>query len=426
MEFSGFRKTLAWLFAVGVCLFITKMYHFGDRMDDVIWSDQEGYYVYLPAIFIHGGFEHVECISGCDIVETANGTRAFTKYTYGVALLESPFFLVANAMAHVLGYPRDGRSMPYVWAVMIAAIFYMLAGLRLLAKLLSELGFSRLVSWLVSLGMLFGTNLFHYTFRESGMSHVYSFFLFSALIYGSHRKLNSEHLKWRLMTAVSLALIILIRPTNVIAILIPMLWGIDTKNFKNHLKKWFSDFRWFLLFGLTLAILFLPQMLYWKHMTGSYIFYSYGSEGFVFWNRPKMLKVLFSPQNGWLIYSPIALLGLLGIGMMIKRHQKGWLLPIVTLSLATYIFGSWWAWWFGGAFGHRCYVDFLPILALPSAFAVAEIGKSNRIVALGFAIMAILALYVNLRMSYVYEGMWDGPNWGWYDYIGKLKQAFFR
>lgn len=137
-----------------------------------------------------------------------------------------------------------------------------------------------------------------------------------------------------------------------------------------------------------------------------------------------MLDVLFSHQNGWLIYSPILLTAFLGIFLMMKRGDKRWIAPVALLTLATYIFGSWWAWWFGGAYGHRCYVDFLPLLVIPSAVAVEWILKSKMLTS-AFAIAAILAIYVNLRMCYIYAGMWDGPNWNWGSYIGKLKEVFF-
>ena len=205
-------KLFKWVLVFIACIFVTNYFHSGKKINGVIWSDQEGYYIYLPAVFIHGGFENVPFINGCGIYETENGPRTFTKYTYGVALLESPFFLVAHAAAPLFGYERDGRSLPYIWSIMLAAIAYMLIGLWLLSRLLSELTFGRTITWLIPLGILLGTNLFYYTFREAGMSHVYSFFLFSVLIYASHRRSQSPRLKWNLLTAVPLALIILIRP----------------------------------------------------------------------------------------------------------------------------------------------------------------------------------------------------------------------
>lgn len=416
---------MRWIVGFIACIFLTAYFHQGEKINGVIWSDQEGYYIYLPAIFINGGFENLYCFNGCTKVETDNGKRTFTKYTYGIALLESPFFLVAHALAPVLGWERNGRTLPYIWAVMIAAIVYMLLGLFLLGKLLRKLRFGETVSWLVPLGLLLGTNLFYYTFREAGMSHVYSFFLFSLLIYSSHQKWETKKFVWDVISASTLAIIILIRPTNAIAVFIPLLWAIDPKNVFIRVKTFATDFRWMLIFVVASFIIFLPQLLYWKAITGSYLFYSYGGEGFRYWNSPKMLQVLLSPQNGWLVYSPLAIVGLFGIGLMIRQKRTGWLLPTVLLTLATYVFGSWWAWWFGGAFGHRCYVDYLPLLAVPSAVAVTRILSASKLTKRLTAAVCFIAVFVNIRMSDIYHGMWDGADWGWLNYLEKLANTFY-
>lgn len=413
-----------WIAVFLSCLIVSAFYHQGSKIDGVIWSDQEGYYIYLPAVFINGGFKDLPCTNGCTFIEDESGTHTFTKYTYGVALLESPFFLVAHAFASASGYEANGRSLPYIWAIMIAAIFYMLAGLRFISKLLTELNFGKAICWLVPLGILLGTNLFFYTFREAGMSHVYSFFLLSSLLYFTHRNQETPTLKHTILGAISLALLVLIRPTNVLALCIPILWGARNLSVTlGNLKSLFDKPNWLIAFIISFGILILPQLFYWKSVTGSYLFYSYANEGFTNWAQPKLLQVLFSHQNGWLVYSPVALLGVMGMVLMAIKKQVGWVLPWVLLTLATYVFASWWAWWFGGAYGHRCYVDFLPVLAIPSAYAVKFIQDSHKFLRISTSLLFILAVYVNLRMSFMYQGMWDGPNWTWVSYIDKLKIA---
>lgn len=418
------RSKLQWFIAVAGCILITTYFHQGKKMDGVIWSDQEGYYIYLPALFIHG-FGDIECVNGCSTIDTPNGPRLFTKYTYGIALLESPFFLGAHAVAKLTDFEANGRSRPYIWGIMLAAIFYMLAGLYFISKLLAELNYSALNQWTVPLGLLLGTNLFYYTFRESGMSHVYSFFLVSLLLYGSHQTLVSEDVRWKVLTSSVLALIILIRPTNAILGLVPIFWNTQAKEVFKRVRVFMTDYRWWLLFGAALVVFFTPQVMYWRAITGDFIFYSYREEGFSNWMAPKMLHVLFSHTNGWLIYSPIALTGLFGLLLMIYRKQVGWFMPLLVLTMATYVFGSWWAWWFGGAYGHRCYVEYLPLLAVPSAAAISWIIQKPNLLKIGFASLAVLAIYVNIRMSDIYHGMWDGPDWNWGSYLGKLKAVFY-
>jgi hypothetical protein len=414
---------LQWVIGILTCILLTSYFHSGKKIHGVIWSDQEGYYVYLPSLFITG-FDKAACTSGCNMVETEDGPLVFTKYTYGVSLLQSPFFLASHMVAPILGFERDGRSLPYIWGNMLAAIFYMLAGLAFLGRLLRELKFETNVIWIVGVLLLTGTNLFYYTFREAGMSHVFSFFLLSVLVYGSFKMKENSSSKWSVISGIVLALIVLIRPTNAIAVLVPVLWGANVKDIPGRIWAIIRNYRFMFAGLIAAAILFTPQLLYWKMVTGNYLFYSYGNEGFTNWNNPKMLQVILSPQNGWLVYSPIMILGIIGIGLMMKQRTQGWLMPTVTLILATYIFGSWWAWWFGGAYGHRCYVDFLPLLAAPMAMLVSSISKNQKLF-YTIAAVCVVLIFINIRMSDIYEGMWDGPNWGWSNYLGKLKQVFY-
>lgn len=414
---------LQWVIGILTCILLTSYFHSGKKIHGVIWSDQEGYYVYLPSLFITG-FDKAACTSGCNMVETEDGPLVFTKYTYGVSLLQSPFFLASHMVAPILGFERDGRSLPYIWGNMLAAIFYMLAGLAFLGRLLRELKFETNVIWIVGVLLLTGTNLFYYTFREAGMSHVFSFFLLSVLVYGSFKMKENSSSKWSVISGIVLALIVLIRPTNAIAVLVPVLWGANVKDIPGRIWAIIRNYRFMFAGLIAAAILFTPQLLYWKMVTGNYLFYSYGNEGFTNWNNPKMLQVILSPQNGWLVYSPIMILGIIGIGLMMKQRTQGWLMPTVTLILATYIFGSWWAWWFGGAYGHRCYVDFLPLLAAPMAMFVSSISKNQKLF-YTIAAVCVVLIFINIRMSDIYEGMWDGPNWGWSNYLGKLKQVFY-
>ena len=100
--------------------------------DKLIWSDMEGYYVYLPATFIYGGFDKVQ-VRDKDYLKVLPGTnKIYTKYTCGAAILEAPFFLAAHALSGPLGFPSDGHSAIYSYGLMMAGVFYMLAGLLLL------------------------------------------------------------------------------------------------------------------------------------------------------------------------------------------------------------------------------------------------------------------------------------------------------
>lgn len=156
-------------------------------------------------------------------------------------------------------------------------------------------------------------------------------------------------------------------------------------------------------------------MLYWYEMTGEWIHYSYTGEHFAYWNRPKIAAVLFDSQNGLFPYSPMVLLMVAAIfpAIRVRKYQAFSITVIFVLS--TYVFASWWAWWFGGAFGHRSYIELYALLALPFAGMIAAVFR-NRFVILrvGFILLLILLMAYSVRMSYLYAhlpGPWDGPEW---------------
>lgn len=152
-------------------------------------------------------------------------------------------------------------------------------------------------------------------------------------------------------------------------------------------------------------------------MTGKWFYYSYTGEQFVYWNKPKIAAVLFDPQNGLFLYSPMALLMVAAIfyALKIRRYQAASIALIFAVS--TYLFASWWAWWFGGAFGHRSYIELYALLALPFAGLVAYVlHLRSRLLKTGFFLLLSLLMAYSVRMSFLYAhlpGPWDGADWRW-------------
>lgn len=414
---------MRWLMPLiaAVAVGYSAFFHQGEAIGNVIWSDAEGYYIYLPALLIHGGFEQAPFVNGCTRYNGPDGVeRTFTKYTCGVALLQSPFVFAGHAAAPLLGYERDGRSAPYAWGILFAAVVYMALGLYFLSRWLST-WFGPTTIAAVVLLIFLSTNLFYYTVREAGMSHVYSFFLFALFLFSTQR-FRGGHGYWIWPTFLSLALIVLIRPTNAVVALAPFLVG---SSISDECHFWWAR-RWQMFaFIPVLAIVFIPQLIYWKHITGHWLWYSYGNEGFSLWLRPKMLSVLFSPQNGLFLYTPLMAVVAYGMWLHIKEQMPGrWMNPVILL-IATYTFGSWWAWWFGGAFGHRCYVEFYALMCLPLGHALVQLSKQKRPTRLVFYFLFFGMIFLNIRLSQIYGGMWDGPDWGWDDYSDKILVALF-
>lgn len=444
------RWMIPLLFLMAV-VFSLRM-HRGWELSKVLWSDGEGYYMYLPATFIYGdwkawdGKDGLHQIACCKVDESGN---VVTRYTYGVALMQTPFFLAGDFWAEFKnetkmpppadwGKPTDaqwsteinlrkysearghqtGFSDPYALAILVGAAFYMALGLWFLKRALRRI-FRQEVA-VATTGLIFlATNLFYYTAGEGSMSHVYSFCLFAAVLYHLPEWLREKTWGRSLLLGLCFGLILLIRPTNLMLALMFPLWGVASlTGLKSRLGDLVRSWKKVAIMVFAAALVVVPQGFYWHNAFGSWIVWSYGDEGFSNWMRPEMLKVLFSYQNGLFLYTPIMLLAMLGLVWAWKKRNMNAPLILLLFVLATYTFGSWWAWWFGGAFGHRCYVEFYALLAIPLAVVVQRFFDAPKL-AIKFAglALALVLVYANVKMAMMYSPPWDGPNWTWDSYV---------
>lgn len=373
------------------------------RAEDWVWGhEMKAYYAYLPALHVLGDItlEKTEMTTdyyGRFYFPQPGAVRGHVfKTTMGVALLETPFFLIAQSMAINCGYPMDGYSEPYRKMAIFAASFYAFFGLFFVRKTLRRF-FSDAAVSLTILTLLLGTNLYYYTFHEAAMSHAYSFFLVSVFI----QLTVSWHTRprfWKMaLLGLSLGLITLVRPVNGCMGLFFLLYRDPAQASLREKYALLFKHRKAVLFAAFCFVLALsPQLAYWKRTTGQWLYYSYGAETF-YWSRPEILLGLFSYQKGWLVWTPVmwfAVLGLVGL----KKSARGFFWPVaVALSVYIYIIFCWWSWWYGGGFGMRPMVDVSALLAIPLAVFFQYILKTRILV------LPVLGLWIFLLGLNVFQ-----------------------
>lgn len=382
----------------------------------VLWSDAEGYYQYLPAVFI---IKDVHQLLPGSVWPYYNAQGEYVnKYTCGIAYFELPFFFAAYFLSDLFGFDQMDYFNPvYCRAMALCGLFFAFLGLFYLQKSLLRI-VNPGITFLVICSVFFGTNLFHYATREMSVSHVYSFFLFSFFLYHLPFFLKSPGVKNSLIIGGTLGWIALIRPTNLIIGIVLLSYGVYSwTDFQKRILFLLKNPKSLLVLACSAFIFFLPQMLYWKEMTGHWIYYSYTSEGFTYWHHPKIAAVLFDVQNGLFLYSPLVLLMVIGIFTTLKKKLFQGPSALIAFVLSTYVFASWWAWWFGGAFGHRCYIEFYALLAFPLAGLYTQVLKMRSTVfKYSFLTLSVLLMAFSVRLSYLYTllpGPWDGPDWRW-------------
>ncbi|HKJ79081.1 MAG TPA: hypothetical protein VKA10_06080, partial [Prolixibacteraceae bacterium] len=351
-----------------------------NKKNMIIGADVISYYAYLPATFIFNDIklEKEETLKyGIFWPEITPDGAKVIKTTMGLSILYSPFFLAAHAVAKIAGLEAYGYSPIYKIGLLISALFYFLAGLLFLRKILKN-WFSENVTAVVLLSIAIGTNLLYYTTREASMSHVYNFFLFNAFMWVTIKWYNSPNFGLLISIGALAGLIALARPSNIIILLFFLLYDVYSK--KTLLKKAkfiFSKFHWFIFMGLAFIAVWIPQMLYWKSLTDNFFFYSYTTERF-FFNNPHFIDGLFSFRKGWLVYTPIMAFSLIGIVFTFKRLKEVSVAITVFTIVNMYIIFSWWCWWYGGSFGMRPMIDSYGLLAIPMAALLSSLSNFRK------------------------------------------------
>lgn len=379
------KKSIIAIIAIAViAIFTSSNISWGkDRWKSIVEADAKGYYAYLPSIFIYqdlnyGFFDAIEKEKYYSEnlyydYRSHFNEKTINKYYCGTALAELPFFIIAHATAKIFNFDADGFSKPYAIAVNISAIFYLIIGLLYVVRILQSYSVSETNIAITLLVTVFGTNLFYYTIGEPGMSHVFSFAFIAAFIFYLRQLGTNNKASTIIILGLILGVITLIRPVNLLIVtIIPFVIG---KKDTLWFKQLFSTQKWSFVIGMLVYFLSISiQLIIYKIATGSFFVYSYQEEGFNF-SSPHFSDILFSYKKGLFLYTPIYLIGLLGIFSFWKTSKYLFVSGSAFFIFITYIFSSWWMWYYGGSFSSRVYVEYLPFFMILMGLSLTKIPK---------------------------------------------------
>jgi hypothetical protein len=395
-----------------VAVFIASLVFMGyraayiDRTSNAVSWDALGYYMYLPGAFIYHDLRDLEWILGIDSTYsvTPNGlyqaqlldSGTYTgKYLAGVAIMQLPFFIAGHFAAGIMGFPQDGFTWPYQYAILFGAVFWGIMGLIFLMLVL-RMYFDDLVTAIVILLVALASNLIQYVSVDGGMSHAYILPLYSALLWltAQWHRLPRGHVA--LLGGLVTGLAVMSRPTEALMIFIPILWDTHDKNASRLKWQMVRENRshiWLSILGGFLGV--LPQLVYWKYTTGSFI-YDVGSK-WVFLNP--WFRVLFGPEKGWFLYTPVAILMVLGLFMMKGRPFGRAVLTFCLLNI--WIIIAWNDWRYGASYSTRALAQSYPVFAFGLACAVEHILQRGWGFAL--AVVSVLLVWLNFHQLAIYN-----------------------
>jgi hypothetical protein len=356
--------------------------------------DVAGYYQYLPCIIINHDLKSQEKTSTMqkkyyyspysDQYYTAENGNKVMKYSIGMAILYLPAFAIAHIFSLLSGFPADGYSLPYQLSLTVQGLLVFFLGLFYLRKSLLTVFKDSTVAWtLIIIGLV--TNALEYGAITNAMSHNYLFFAYSLIVWQSIKIAKKNKVSDYIILSITLGLMALSRPTEIIALLIPFLFVFIKSNVKILTFFKINQIQ-ILISSIIIGVIGSIQLIYWKYVSGQFLQYSYQDQGFS-WLRPHILNGLFSFRSGWLIYTPAMILSLIGFHQLYKIDRTWFKTTLIYTLLFIYIVFAWDIWWYGGSLGQRTMVQLYPVLAFPLAAFFSKARTNWSLIIISFFIM---------------------------------------
>lgn len=374
--------------------------------------DALGYYLYLPSTFIYDDVKELKWFPEKDSIyqmsgghfyqgiQLENGNYTF-KYLSGVAIMETPFFFIGHQIAKWENEPQDGFSWPYQYAILFGAIFWFFIGLMILRKVLLVY-FNEWVTAITLLLLCVTSNLIQYVSVDGAMSHSFIFPLYAAVLWYTIKWHKEPKLKYAILIGIISGIAVISRPTELIIMFIPLLWKFEPTNVTETKWQFLKRNKSQLLTVIGGGILgILPQLLYWKYTTGSFIF-DVGSKWY-FLNP--WWRVLFGPEKGWFLYTPVAILMVAGFFFMKDRPFKRSVLIFCLLNI--WIIISWSDCKYGASYSTRALTHSYPVFAMALACIVEYLWNSRY--KWWLPVLGVLLIWLNFTQLKTYNsGILEG------------------
>lgn len=387
------------------------------QSESALGWDVAGYYWYLPSVFIYHDLKGMAFSAAIRDRYAVNpelppafrhpGTGNYVlRYSCGTALAMLPAFGAAHLYCKSTGKaPADGFSKPYQLALQVWWVLIALGGLVLYGRFLRRYHSDAVAAWVLLL-LVFASNYLNWAAIDVGQTHSLLFTLYAALLLLT----EAFHRRPGLLRGAAIGLLTgfmtLVRPSEIIAILIPLLWGLESaapKALKGR-AQWLWHQRGALLAAAAAGTAVLSlQLAYWKYVSGEWIVYSYGDQGFSFLH-PHFRQYTFDWAHGWLIYAPVMAFAAVGILPFLKNGRNKAAVLAFTL-LNYYLVASWDLW----QYGSRAMIQSYPVMGLLLAALVAWVLRQSwrRIV---FVPVFAVLVYYNFWWTYFAHGsrLWPG------------------
>ena len=291
----------------------------------------------------------------------------------GPAILWAPAFLLVALgvwVSHWFGaaYPLDGYGRLFQAAAGFSGIFAATAGSWLAYRAAAALFDRRVAIW-ATLAVWLSSSAIYYSLISPTYSHAASMLATGGFWLVWIRTSGDVRVRRYFFLGLLAGIAALMRWQDAVLLVIPgleLVWRRREETVRSAAAKLAAA-------GAGALVGFAPQAFVWWVLYGAPFTIPQGA-GFMRWEYPALLAVLFSDNHGLVSWTPIAALSLIGLIFLLRRDPRVGAAALLFFIASWYVNASAADWWAGEAFGARRFVSCVPVFVLGLA-ALLDRGK---------------------------------------------------
>jgi len=398
----NYRYIFCLALLIAVTIFLTQALFIIKQRNIIPVDDPSYYFSYVRSLIIDNDLDFTNEYNYFGITDYAFTPvgKLSNFYSIGFPILVLPFYAITHYLVlffNMIGLSviSDGYSKVYQITFSLSGIFYGFAGLFICYLFLKEY-FSESISSISIIILIITTNLFFYITISPYTSEPYSFFCVTLFVFLWQKTIFLHNKYILFFLGVTAGFMIMVRQQNA-AFLILIVIGYISQINSLPMRTIFKEI---VLITLGIFLSFLPQIMVWKIIYGSFFVYSYEDASFPYIFEPKILQVLLSTRHGLISWHPIIFICLVGIIISIRSYKIIGFSFFISFIIQLYIISSWWYWSLGYSFGNRGFIGCSSMFAFGMA-NILEIKIINKNMAIIIIFILTLSAW-NIILSLLY------------------------
>lgn len=290
-------------------------------------------------------------------------------FSVGPAILWMPFLAVAHGaviVGHWFGARvlENGFSRPYLLAMALGTAFYGFAAVWISFRLARKFVLEEW-AFVGSLAIWFASSLPVYMYFNPSWSHAQSAFVVALFLwYWLRTRGGRTSLQWLVLGLIA-GLMMDVYYINAVILVLPM--GESLGAYFASVKRRSGSRAGLmlihdLLFSVALLLAFLPTLITKKIIYGSFLNFGYTPRWY--WNSPAFFKVAVSSDHGFLIWTPVLALAIIGLVLLALKERNIALSLLGVVISYVYAIGCYQDWDGISSFGNRFFVSLTPIFVI--------------------------------------------------------------